>query len=86
MKEIFFSEGVTCFYDNEKYEYFIEYNKKGKVKNVTSYYCTDKDTCDDWFNNLNRYIYNYEKRKYDYDKLINYIEDVYNIYNGTYKD
>ena len=46
----------------------------------------DKDTCDDWFNNLNRYIYNYEKRKYDYDKLINYIEDVYNIYNGTYKD
>ena len=86
-RNIFYgSKGVTCFYNNEKYEYFIEYNKKGKVKNVTSYYYTDKDTYEDWFNNLNRYIYNYEKRKYDYDKLINYIEDVYSLYNGTCKD
>ena len=63
-RNIFYgSKGITCFYNNEKYEYFIEYNKKDKVKNVTSYYYTDKDTYEDWFNNLNRYIYNYEKRK-----------------------
>ena len=85
-RNIFYgSKGVTCFYNNEKYEYFIEYNKKGKVKNVTSYYYTDKDTYEDWFNNLNRYIYNYEKRKYDYNKLINYIEGVYSLYNGSCK-